>query len=193
MHTGGCRQSLLGASPRRAGAPHPSPQEPRRRQGWPARHPPCRSAGLGGPHPAPAAPAIGVARRKPLHRGRGNSTREVRVRPPRLGPDAGRGAVPSARPTAGRRGSRPTGGARRSRPSRSAAAVNARKRSVASSDRVGRGAVATRAHRRGAIRANSPPQRATWSVSSSRGACSTHEPMTVRKGSRGTPVSSQRP
>ena len=52
MHTAGCPQSLLGASRRRALA-WASPQEPPRRQGWPARHPPGRSAARGGPHPAP--------------------------------------------------------------------------------------------------------------------------------------------
>ena len=170
MHTAGCPQSLLGVSPRRACVPHPSPQEPRRRQGWPARRPPCRSAGRGGPHPAPGPPGFGAARRRPAHRG----SRELDTRSTGASANARarRWTSKERRPALAhcRSSSIKTNGrCAASRPSRSAAALNAR--NARSRHRTASAAGRWRPAPRGGSdpAADSPPQRATWSVSSSRG------------------------
>ena len=73
------------------------------------------------------------------------------------------------------------------------AASNVRNRSVASSEPVGAGVVATRVANCGQSRDSSPPTWATCSARRSRGACSTQVSSTERNGSRGAPVSAQRP
>ena len=65
------------------------------------------------------------------------------------------------------------------------AASKARNRSVASSELVGVGVVATRIFNRGQSRTSSPPTCATCSVSRSRGACSMQVSRTERNGSEG--------
>ena len=68
-----------------------------------------------------------------------------------------------------------------------------RNRSVASSDSVGNGVVATRVGSDGHMRSSSPPCCATCSANMPTGACSTHAARTLRNGCIDTPVSSQRP